>query len=127
VSRPCPGRRLARISSTNSRSAVQLVVHPEAQAEIVEAVDWYEQRAVGLGEDLFAEIEAALRTIANQPHTWGPWPGTANVQPPIQRYLLARFRFYALAFQTFEDRILVLSVCHMRRRPHFWLERSSSR
>lgn len=93
---------------------MRLVIHPEAQAEIVEAVDWYEQRALGLGEDLFAEIEAAFSTILHQPDTWPPWPGTTTLDPPIQRYLLARFRFYAIAFQTFEHHILVLSVVHTR-------------
>jgi toxin ParE1/3/4 len=106
---------------------VQLVIHPDAQAEIVEAVDWYEQRAAGLGDDLLAEIEAAFRTVIEQPRTWPTWPGTAKVTPSIRRYLLARFRFYAIAFQCFDEHVLVLSVAHTRRRPFFWLARASNR
>jgi len=106
---------------------VRLAIHPDAQADILEAADWYEQRAAGLGGDLLAEIDAAFGTLIEQPQTWRTWPGTAKVTPPIQRYLLARFKFYAIAFQTFEDQVLVLSVAHLRRRPFFWLERASSR
>jgi hypothetical protein len=39
---------------------VQLAIHPDAQLEIIEAADWYEQRATGLGDDLVAEVQAAL-------------------------------------------------------------------
>ncbi len=38
---------------------MQLVVHAEAQQEIIEAADWYDERAEGLGDDLLARVDAA--------------------------------------------------------------------
>ena len=58
---------------------MRLVIHPDVQAEIVEAVDWYEQRAIGLGQDLLVEIEAALEAIVEQPRTWPAWPSIARI------------------------------------------------
>ena len=105
---------------------MQLVIHPDAQAEIIEAADWYEQRATGLGEDLVAEVQAAFDTIVELPGAWPVWPGAEQVIPPIQRYLLTRFRYYGVAYQRFDEHVLVLSLVHFRRRPFYWLTRANS-
>ena len=34
--------------------------HPEAEAELNAAIDWYEERQPGLGLDLAAEVQAAI-------------------------------------------------------------------
>ena len=34
----------------------QLIIRPEAEAELTEAFDWYERRVAGLGGDLLAEL-----------------------------------------------------------------------
>jgi len=103
---------------------VQLVLHPDPQTDIVEAADWYDQRASGLGDEFLAEVDAALATVTERAHVWPTWPGAGHVQPPIQRYLLSRFRFYAIGYQHFEDQVLVLAVVHARRRPFYWLHRA---
>jgi len=103
---------------------VQLVIHPDAQTEIIEAADWYEQRATGLGDDLVAEVQTALETIVARPSVWPIWPGAEQVVPSIQRYLLARFRYYGVAYQCFEDLVVVLALVHLRRRPFYWIKRA---
>lgn len=103
---------------------MQLVLHPEAQAEIVEAADWYDQRSSGLGDEFLSELDAALATLAEHAHTWPTWPGAGHVQPVIQRFLLSRFRFYAIAFQCFDGHVFVLAIVHARRPPFYWLERT---
>lgn len=103
---------------------MQLVIHPDAQLEIVEAADWYEQRAAGLGDDLVAEVQAALETIVGRPSVWPTWPGAERVAPPIQRYLLSRFRYYGIAYQHFQDScVLILALVHLRRQPFHWMQR----
>lgn len=54
---------------------MHLVIHPDAQIEIIEAADWYEQRATWLGDDLVVEVQAALETIVGRPRGWPVWPG----------------------------------------------------
>lgn len=102
---------------------MQLVIHPDAQLEIIEAADWYEQRATGLGDDLVGEVQAALEKIVGRPSVWPTWPGAEGVVPPIQRYLLARFRYYGIAYQHLQDSVLVLALVHFRRRPFYWMKR----
>lgn len=103
---------------------MQLVLHPEAQSEIIEAADWYDLKDAGLGDEFLAELELAMQVVASMPDAWPAWPNASNRQPPIQRYLLKRFSFFALAFQRFEEHVLVLAVVHGRRRPLYWLGRS---
>lgn len=104
---------------------MRLVVHPDATAEVVEAADWYDRRALGLGDDLLAEIDAAFDAVARQPRAWPEWPGAPALSPPIRRYLLPRFRFYAVAYQTYSDHILILAVAHAARRPFYWHSRAT--
>jgi hypothetical protein len=103
---------------------VQLVIHPDAKAEIVEAADWYDRRASGLGDEFMMEVDAAIGAILGRPRAWPGWPGAPSCEPPVQRYLLSRFRFYAVAFQTFEDHVLVVAVPHAARRPFYWVQRA---
>lgn len=101
-----------------------LELHPDAKLEVLEAADWYDARAQGLGEDLLAEFEATLSTILDVPHTWTEWPGAPLLTPPIRRVLLYRFSSYAIAFQAFRDRVFVLALVHSSREPFYWTRRS---
>jgi hypothetical protein len=55
-----------------------------AEADIVEAADWYDRRSIGLGDELMAEVEAALASILDRPATWPLWPGLSGLRPPVQ-------------------------------------------
>ena len=103
---------------------MQLVVHPDAQTEIIEAADWYDQRATGLGDEFMADIDSALDIIVERPNVWPVWPGAGSLVPPIQRYLLTRFHRYGVAYQHFDDRVVALAVVHSSRRPFYWLKRA---
>jgi hypothetical protein len=45
--------------------------HPEAEAEFLQAIDYYEECKVGLGEDFAYEIYAALERVILQPQKCG--------------------------------------------------------
>ena len=102
---------------------MQLELHPDAKLDLLEAADWYDSRAAGLGDDLIAEFEEATTTIVEAPHTWPVWPGTPVVDPPIRRFLLSRFSFYAIGFRVFPDRVFVLGLVHSSREPFYWTGR----
>ena len=101
-----------------------LELHPDAKLDVLEAADWYDARAPGLGDDLIAEFEATLSTILEAPHTYATWPGAPVLEPPIRRVLLWRFSFYAIAFQVLPDRVFVLALVHASRKPFYWADRS---
>ena len=49
--------------------------HPEAEAEFLAAVDWYEERSAGLGGNFAAEIHAAIHRAVAMPLAWPPVDG----------------------------------------------------
>ncbi len=112
--------------SPRCSSAVRVELHPDAKLDLLEAADWYDRRAEGLGDDLVAEFDLALISIREMPRTWPVWPGAPTLEPPLQRFLLSRFAHYAVAFRAFSDRIAVLAVVHSSRKPFFWLDRTNS-
>jgi hypothetical protein len=40
-----------------------LIVRPEAEAEFVEAFDWYEQQVAGLGNRFVVSVDAVIHSI----------------------------------------------------------------
>lgn len=101
-----------------------LELHPDAKLDVLEAADWYDARAPGLGDDLIAEFEASLATIVEAPDTWAAWPGAPILDPPIRRFLLGRFWSYAVAFRVHPDRVFVLALVHASREPFYWVDRT---
>ncbi len=99
-----------------------LRLHPEANAELVASAEWYEQQQSGLGSAFSSEVFRALDAIAEHPDTWPLWPGVHHT-PPIRRFLLPDFPF-ALSYVVLEDRVVVLAVAHVRRRPGYWFKRA---
>ncbi|WP_224240715.1 type II toxin-antitoxin system RelE/ParE family toxin [Hyalangium gracile] len=97
-------------------------LHPSASLELDAAAEWYERRGSELGQDFIEEVRKALRVIAERPGTFPAWPGL-NHTPPIHRFLLSRFPF-ALPYMVSDERVVVLAVAHLRRRPGYWLRRA---
>jgi len=48
----------------------KLILRPEAEAELVEAVDWYETRGKGLGAGFMRAVDAAMATIQRNPRQY---------------------------------------------------------
>jgi len=44
-----------------------LIFHPEAQAEFMDSIEFYESRSQGLGEDFAAEVYMPFRTFFHIP------------------------------------------------------------
>jgi hypothetical protein len=103
---------------------VLLELHPDAQLDVLEAADWYDARAPGLGDDLLAEFEGTLSAILETSSAWMAWPGAPTLDPPIRRVLLWRFSLYAVAYQVLSDRVFVLALVHASREPFYWTHRA---
>ena len=80
--------------------------HPDARAELLDAVEWYEERCPMLGADFLTEVRRAETMIAQRPATWQRWPGVAA---DVRRFKLARFP-YCVAFQETGEDIVVIAV-----------------
>jgi hypothetical protein len=52
---------------------MRLIYHPDAEAELLEAVRYYEERLPGLGERFLHEFEVALSTTQEAPESCKRW------------------------------------------------------
>lgn len=92
---------------------------PAAEAEMLEAARFYDDRSRGLGHDFLDEVERTTESIVEQPYSG------AKISGNIRRRILRRFPFGVL-YTVEPDRILVVAVMHLRRRPGYWKDRISS-
>lgn len=84
---------------------------PEAQQELIEAYEWYEDRQPGLGEALKEDIEQALKLALNYPDAFPE--ATFGI-----RYIrLNRFHEYAIYYEPFKNGLLIYAFFHSKRNP----------
>lgn len=95
--------------------------HPEARAEILDAVDWYEAAQPGLGADLLSRLTDRVRLLEEMPGL-GSVVALRRVHPIVRRFPLGRFP-YMLVYLIREDELFILALAHTRRRPMYWRRR----
>ena len=89
---------------------------PEAEAELDEAVDFYEARKSGLGLEFAREAQASVLQIQQRPEAWAP------IGRSCRRYNMNRFP-YAIIYAIEPSGIIVIAVMHQKRRPGYWRKR----
>src|SRR3954469_8972724 len=97
---------------------MRIVFRPEAKAEAIEARDWYESRAPGLGVEFVTALDLALAMALRNPEAF------AAIARDLRRVILRKFP-YSVVFRQDADRIVVFAVFHHRRAPRT-LSRPSS-
>ena len=95
----------------------ELIFHPDVSSEIKASYNWYQERAVGLGEDFLNELEPAYQAIIEFPETWPIF------QKGFRRFLLSRFPF-SIIYRENDNNIYIVAVMHNSRKPGYWLERT---
>jgi toxin ParE1/3/4 len=97
---------------------VILEVHPTADEELAAAVEWYEEREPGLGDDFELDVLDAFDLIVARPKAWRPWAGLSHVRVfPLDRFP------YLIPYAARENRLIVLAIAHAKRRPGYWISR----
>lgn len=100
---------------------MNFAAHPEAVAEIRDAVNWYESQLPGLGASFLAAIDDAQRRVHATPRAGAPVEllgRRSNYRAvPLRRF---PYRLIYLA----GDHIFVIAVAHERRRPAYWASRA---
>jgi plasmid stabilization system protein ParE len=92
---------------------MKVFFHPEAEAELNQAIDWYEAHSPGLGGDFADEVRAAVERALALPFAW------SEILPGIRRVLTRRFPYGVLYAQE-RDALQVLAVMHLSQRPGYW-------
>jgi hypothetical protein len=84
--------------------SLPVVLRPEAEADLVTAREWYEERSSGLGDIFIDAIDALLIENGNSPRRF------AMVSGDVRFAKLSRFP-YLLYFRPWDDRIEVSECC----------------
>jgi toxin ParE1/3/4 len=92
---------------------MRLIYHPDAEAELIEAAQFYEQRVATLGGQFLEAIDQAVRDIADAPERW------RIVEADVRQYLMPRFP-YAIYNRTLADHIRILAIKRHSRHPDYW-------
>lgn len=89
-------------------------IHSGAEAELLEAMDWYDNKRFGLGLDLLIEVQRALQKIEENP-TMG-----ARHANTVFRFIRTKRFPYVIYYEEFADHLWVTAIAHERRRPNYW-------
>jgi plasmid stabilization system protein ParE len=93
-----------------------VVLSPAAEEEMLISARDYENTQSGLGDQFLDELIRAGARIAEHPEAW------PTISGKIRRCLFNRFPF-GLIFRIEAERIYVLAVMHMKRKPNYWNHR----
>lgn len=91
-------------------------LHPEAEAEMIEAAAYYEEQQADLGKRFLASVQDAVNSIVINPRLY------PVVDLDVRRCLTKVFPFGVL-FRTTRDEIVVVAVMHLARHPDYWKRR----
>ena len=91
-------------------------IHPAADAEFAEAVRYYAGINPPLGVRFYREIEQLIQVVCDQPDRF------LRFSPPARRALSREFP-YSVVYLAQPDRVWIVAVMHMKRKPRYWRER----
>jgi plasmid stabilization system protein ParE len=97
--------------------SLRVVFRRAAQSEFEDAVDWYETRRRGLGEEFVQEVNDAIENAAGRPQQY------PVVLGDVRRTVCRRFPF-AIYFRVRGESLVILAVFHGRRDPSVWKRRA---
>ena len=96
--------------------SLDLTVSPSAEADILEAFSWYEERQSGLGPRFIGELDLAFARIQSEPLSY------QEDLPMIRRCVLHVFP-YLVFYTLLGGRIEILAVIHASQDPTYIAER----
>ena len=91
--------------------------HPEAEAEFISAARYYEEQAENLGFDFVSAFQRAYQRLVDFPESGPPFGRR------LRRVLVPGFP-YGLVYRAYSERIFVVAVAHLHRRPGYWRARA---
>jgi len=89
----------------------------EAQLDILEAIEWYEKRRKGLGDEFFIAIENEKHFIETNPYYY------EDKYKGIRKAITKRFPYIIYFRIESSSTVLVYAVLHMKKSPMKWKRR----
>ena len=94
--------------------------HSEARHELLESVRYYESQQSGLGGRFLAAVANAIRQIQTHSSMY------REVGDSWRQCRVARFPF-GIIYRVRNQRIEIIAVMHLHRRPGYWQDRTAKR
>lgn len=87
-----------------------------AEAELLEAVAYYNSQSEGLGYEFAAEVKRTIGRIVQYPEAW------TQLSNRTRRCRTNRFP-YGVIYQIRSETLLIVAVMHLSRHPQSWQDR----
>jgi hypothetical protein len=98
---------------------MEIIYHPEARQEMLEAAAFYESNRKGLGRKFLSAAKATENIISIYPEAG------RIMLISFRRFLIKRFP-YGIIYRETDYIIYIVAIMHLKRRPGYWLERIKS-
>jgi hypothetical protein len=95
---------------------VNYAFHPEAEAEFVQAIEYYEECEASLGYDFAVEVYSAIERTMAYPKAW------PIIEEDIRRSLIRRFP-YGILYAEAAEELFIVAVMHLHQDPDYWKHR----
>ena len=92
--------------------------HAAAEAELSQAVDYYNACRANLGWEFAQEVHAAIQSILAHPTAW------PSLSEHTRRCLVRRFP-YGVIYQVAGEEIRIIAVMQLNRKPDYWQGRTA--
>jgi len=98
----------------------KVVARPQAEDDITEAADWYDNQSAGLGHEFIEEILTVLDELALNPLLHCRRHPTKNI-----RWRYPKRFPYRVIYEVIEEErlVIVAAVIHAARHDRIWLKR----
>lgn len=97
---------------------MRLIYHPAAEAELIEAAQFYERRINSLGAQFLEAADRVNKRILEEPER------CRTIEEDVRLYRMPRFP-YAVYYRVLPDQIRILAFKHHSRDPDYWRSRLS--
>lgn len=87
-----------------------------AQIELEEEVKYLNEQRLGLGYEFAEEVAGTISRILRYPEAW------AKLSKRTRRCRTKRFP-YGVIYQIRDNKILIVAIAHLRRKPFYWRDR----
>ena len=94
----------------------RIILHAEAETEILEALEWYAGRSALAARAFVQELMSMVVLADRSPASWTRSVGNTR------RIVFPHFPF-SLVFRKRGQTLEIVAVAHQRRRPQYWRDR----
>jgi plasmid stabilization system protein ParE len=91
---------------------------PEAELDLIEAIQWYDERDPEMGDDFLRRVYQRIASLEENPRLY------PIIHRQMRRALVRRFPFQIL-YEIESEEIIIYAIYHSARDPEAWKRRKN--